>query len=145
MLPNLQAGLYVLSSLGDQPAPFEYYRVDYGDTLSYSFAFAFDSVRIVNDTDFTRHFRREVRTLRPGVPAVVADAEEFAYAGIILDRGDEVKLTTRTGAPGGTVIAYFSPRDTAISRHTEIIHYLCAPNSCTLLDDRRVEAWYARR
>ena len=143
-LPSLQPGTYVLESIGGEPEPFVYYRVDYGDTLSIAFRFVFDSVRIVNDTDFTRHFRREIQELRPGIPALGLDDEEFDYAGIILDRGEEVKLTTRNGTPGGAPIAYFAPRDTALARHTEVARYLCGLTLCTLVFDRRVDAWYAR-
>ena len=144
-LPSLRPGRYVLETVGGEPAPFVYYRVDYADTLAITFSFAFDTIRIVNDTDFNRHFRREVQELRPGLPTAVVDAEEFDYSGIILDRGDEVKLTTRTGSPGGTPIAYFAPRDTALARHTQIIRYLCGQVSCSIVFDRRVDAWYARR
>jgi hypothetical protein len=144
-LRSLQLGRYVLTALGAEPAPFVYYRIDYHDTLSVTLSFAFDTVRILSDTSFTRHFRREALALRPGRADSLVDAEEFDYPGIILDRGEEVKLTTRFGTPGGSPIAYFVPRDTALARHAQVVRYSCMLEICTLTLDRRVDAWYARR
>lgn len=141
----LRPGTYVLTRLGEAPAPFVYLHVNESDTLALAFTFAFDTVRIVNDSDFTRHFRRELLELRPGQPPVLADSDEFDYAGIILNRGDEVKLTTRSGSPGGVLIAYFVPRDSALARHTQVTRFFCQSIGCDLLSDRRVDAWYERR
>jgi hypothetical protein len=141
----LRPGTYVLSELGGSPAPFVYLEVNYADTLRARFVFAFDTVRIESDSSFTRHFRREAVLFRPGQPPFVADSEAFRYPGIILYRGDEVKLTTRLGSPGGVAVAYFVPRDTALARHTQLTTYYCLANGCAVVSDRRADAWYARR
>ncbi|MGQ0704229.1 MAG: hypothetical protein ACT4PM_13980 [Gemmatimonadales bacterium] len=145
-LPRLTPGFYVLEEIGGVPAPYVYERVRYGDTLIATLQFAFDSVQILNDTTFTRHYRRELLVERPPVPPFVQGTEEFSFSGIILDREEEVKLTVRSGPlPGGHDLAYFVPDDSGLVllRRTVRREVYCAA-SCELTE-RRVNARYARR
>ncbi len=111
-------------------------------------AFAFDSVRIVDDTTFTRHFRREIVVSRPTIPPIVQSSEEFSFTGLILDRGDEIKLTVRSGTlPGGHDLAYFTPIDggTGLQRTLNTRQYECDATHCSLVDEQRFLARYERR
>ena len=145
-LPRLTPGLYVLEDIGGVPAPLVYERLRYEDTLIVRLEFAFDSVQILNDTSFTRHFRRELVIERPPVPPFVQDAEEFSFGGIILDREDEVKLTVRSGPlPGGHDLAFFGPGESGrvLLRRTTRREVQCA-SSCEVTE-QRVNARYGRR
>jgi hypothetical protein len=146
--PPVQAGLYVLSDLGGASAPYVFERAVYGDTAVVTLTFAFDSVRIVNDSTFERHFRREYVVTRPHVPAIVQASEEFVFGGLILDRGDEVKLTVRSGSlPGGHDLAYFTPTEggAGLERLVRTRQYSCDGSRCQILSEQRVRARYARQ
>ncbi len=146
--PPIQPGLYVLSELGMAPAPWVYERALYADTAIVTLTFAFDSVRILDDTTFARHLRREYVVSRPTLPPIVQAAEDFSFGGLILDRGEEIKLTVRSGPlPGGHDLAYFTPVDqgTALTRTVRTRQYSCEGFRCQLLSEQRVRARYARQ
>jgi hypothetical protein len=146
--PPVQPGLYILTDIGSVPAPYAYERAVYGDTAVVTWRFAFDSIRIVTDTTFERHFRREVVVTRPTIPPIVQGADEFRYTGLILDRGDEIKLTVRSGSlPGGHDLAYFTPVEggTALVRPIATRESTCEGTRCEIIREARVMASYARQ
>jgi len=141
-------GLYVLRELDGNPAPFVVERARYGDTLEISLRVVFDSIRILNDSAFSRHFRRElIRFPQLGNP-VLLSAEESSFGGLILQRGSEIKLTVTAGQlPGGHDFAYFTPLGdgTELERMTTFRGYRCSSSGCTLEVDRRVRTRYEQR
>ena len=144
----MQTGLYILSDIASVGAPYTYERAIYGDTAIVTLGFAFDSIRIVNDSTFERHFRREVVVTRPTIPPIVESSEEFRFSGLILNRGDEIKLTVRSGLlPGGHELAYLTPVDggTGLTRQVTTKQYACAGNFCEVTRQERVRASYARQ
>ncbi len=146
--PRVQPGLYVLESLGGQPAPYVFERAVYGDTAVVTLGLAFDSVRVLNDTTFERHFRRELVVSRPGIPPIVEGVEQVRFGGLILDRGDEIKLVVRSGnLPGGHELAYFTPvdRGTGLNRLVTSRQYDCQGSRCVVSREVRIRAVYARR
>lgn len=146
--PPIQPGLYILSDIDSVGAPFNYDRSVYGDSVTVTIRFAFDSIRIVNDTTFERHFRREVVVSRPTIPPILQSADEFRFTGLILDRGDEIKLTVRSGfLPGGHDLAYLTPVDggTGLVRLITTRESACEGTRCETLRESRVRASYARQ
>lgn len=146
--PKVQPGLYILSDIDSVGAPFDYDRSVYGDTAIVTQRFAFDSIRIVNDTTFERHFRREVVVTRPHIPQIVQNSDEFRFTGLILDRGEEIKLTVRSGfLPGGHDLAYLTPVDggTGMVRLIITRESACDAVRCETLRESRVRASYARQ
>lgn len=146
--PPIQPGLYILSDIGSVPAPYTYERLVHADGSVMTQSFVFDSVRILNDSTFERHFRREVVVSRPAIPPIVESADEFRFTGLILDRDDEIKLTVRSGLlPGGHDLAYFTPVEhgTALVRQMTTRQYTCSGNLCELVREERVRASYARQ
>jgi len=140
--------LYVLSDIGAVAAPYVYERAQYGDTATVTLGFAFDSVRIVDDTTFQRHFRREIVVTRSTIPPIVQSSEEFTFGGLILAREDEIKLTVRTGSlPGGHDLAYFTPvgGGTGLERTIQVRQYSCNATTCVLVGEQRARARYERR
>lgn len=141
-------GLYVLSEIDGIPAPYVYERADYGDTLVITLRIAFDSVRILNDSAFSRHFRRELVRVRAPDPPGVLSAEEFSFGGLILVRGAEIKLTVTAGTlPGGHDFAYFTPLGAGdeLVRMTTFREFRCTASNCDLETERRVGARYEHR
>ena len=129
-------------------APYVYERALYSDTATVTLGFAFDSVRIVDDTTFARHFRREIVVTRSTIPPIVQSSEEFAFSGLILDRGEEIKLTVRSGTlPGGHDLAYFTPSGnrSSLERSISVRQFTCDATRCALTSDQRVQARYERR
>jgi hypothetical protein len=146
--PPVQPGLYILTDIGAVPAPYVYERSVYSDGSLVTLSFVFDSIRIVNDSTFERHFRRELIVTRPAIPPIVESADEFRFTGLILDRDDEIKLTVRAGGlPGGHDLAYFTPLDhgTALARQMTTRQYTCIGSLCELVREERVRASYARQ
>jgi len=146
--PPVPPGLYVLSDVGGMPAPYVYEEATYSDSVVATLSFAFDSVHILNDSAFTRHFRRELVITRPPIPPIVQEFDEFRFSGIILDREDEIKLTVTSGVlPGGHDLAYFTPvaEDPVLLRHTTVRRYQCTATRCDLISEQRVISRYARQ
>lgn len=146
--PPVQPGLYILSEIDSLGAPFNYDRSVYGDTATVTIRFAFDSIRIVSDTAFERHFRREVVVTRSTIPPIVQSSDEFRFTGLILDRGDEIKLTVRSGfLPGGHDLAYLTPVEggTGLVRVITTRESACDGTLCETLREKRVRASYARQ
>jgi hypothetical protein len=146
--PPIQPGLYILTDIGSAPAPYTYERSVQTDGSVMTLSFVFDSVRILTDTTFERHFRRELVVSRPAIPPILESADEFRFTGLILDRDDEIKLTVRSGLlPGGHDLAYFTPVEhgTALVRQMTTRQYTCSGTLCSLVREERVRASYARQ
>jgi len=144
----VEPGLYVLTEIGGAPAPHVIERSDYGDTMTVTLSFAFDSIRILDESTFTRHFRRELILSRPPAAPILEDFDEFGFGGLILRRDGEVKLTVRTGfLPGGHDLAYLSLSESGaeLQRQTVVREFSCTANRCDLLREERVTVRYARR
>ncbi len=138
----------MLAGIGADASPYVYERAVFGDTATVTLSFAFDSVRIVDETTFARHFRREIVLARPPIPSIVQSSEEFSFGGLILDRGDEIKLTVRSGVlPGGHDLAYFTPFEsrTGLERAITVRQYTCDAITCALVSEQRVRARYEPR
>lgn len=146
--PPIQPGLYILSDIGSVGAPYTFERSVHEDGSVATLSFVFDSIRIVNDSTFERHFRRELVVSRPAIPPIVESADEFRFTGLILDRDDEIKLTVRSGSlPGGHELAYFTPVEhgTGLVRQVTTRQFTCSGALCTLVREERVRASYARQ
>lgn len=144
---TVRPGLYVLATIDHQPPLFFTERVDYGDTLSLLSVIVFDSIRIVDDTLFQRHYAlASYRQPLGGPPVSSGTSYEINAPGVILPRDEQVLLLPPAFVFPVPDPDVFVVRPEGLLRRVLRVRAQCTPlQVCTTVSRRYVDALYTRR
>lgn len=143
---SITPGLYVLATAEHQPPLLITTRLDYGDTLALMEAIDFDSIQIVDDSTFRRHYAlRQYRQRSGGAVTSSEVVGEVNGSGTVLPRDDQVLLQLLTFVLPFPRPDVFSVRASGLLRRVLISGYQCTALDCVNVSNAFVDALYTRR
>lgn len=143
---SVRPGLYVLAPGGQQPPLLITTRLMYGDTLTLMEAIDFDSIRILDDSTFQRHYAlRQYRQRSGGAVTPTDVVGEVNGAGTVLPRDDHVLLQLLPVVFTLPRPDVFSVRPGGLLRRVLIAGYQCTALDCTNVSNQFADALYTRR
>jgi hypothetical protein len=144
--PLLQAGLYVLQSVGTASPPVVLTISEY-PTRETRYLVVYDSIWVNDDTTFARAYSEaNVVATTPGQPGDTASRQRSRYSGSILYRDGAVLLIPPWTSPLLPVIE-LRPAPQQFLRRLRVSTVQCirAIDDCDVLSDQLVDGVYARR
>ncbi|MEO8452030.1 MAG: hypothetical protein ABI647_19730 [Gemmatimonadota bacterium] len=144
-LSALHPGIYALTSLGGQAAPFVTSKETFPNGTITTIEIAWDSILIRDDSTFTRTIERDTYDQQPGQPRERLGGSYVLTNGSILARGDEVLLAPIPTFVSPGELGYFVLRGEVLQSRIQATERACDGTACTVTRDRYVDGLYTRR